>query len=609
MTTKERRLHVLKNQVRRLEHHTAVLRRQNDQLSNLRLFVFVAGAVITAVFAWQFGLWWGGGLLVGWAAGFGTAVYSHRRLQHSLHRHTLWLHIKQNHIARMTLDWAKLPSAAQSPSEHPFALDLDVVGQRSLHQLVDTAVSAEGNHRLQTWLLETHPDPTIIQRRQAQVRELADMPLFRDKLTLSARLTKTAEKPGQTLLHWLQTPPSPPISNAIFAVLGLLSLVNILLWVLHAGGVLPPWWQLTWAIYALLFLSQWRTIAPLLHDTLFLESNLEQLKTVFHFLETSRYGTNYLIQTLCSPFLGADRPSRHLQTLHRILAGVGLRQNTLFWLSLNIVIPWDAYFARRLAQCRHQLAELVPHWLEVWFELESLGSLATFAYLNPDYTFPQFAQESAVFAATQLGHPLLPDAQKVCNDFVVNENGRFFIITGSNMSGKSSFLRTIGINLCLAYAGGPINAQTMHTSFFRLFTSMRLTDSLTDGFSFFYAEVQRLHNLLVELEKRQERPLFFFIDEIFRGTNNRERLIGSRAYVQALVGGNGIGFIATHDLELAHLADELPTLMNYHFRDTIENGRMTFDYKLHSGPCPTTNALKIMQLAGLPIPHDQQPFS
>jgi len=177
------------------------------------------------------------------------------------------------------------------------------------------------------------------------------------------------------------------------------------------------------------------------------------------------------------------------------------------------------------------------------------------------------------------------------------------------MAGKSSFLRTIGVNLVLAYAGGPTVAQTFSASWLRLFATIRVADSLSDGFSFFYAEVRRLSQLLTALRDDGERPLLFLIDEIFRGTNNRERLIGSRAYIQALTQASGLGAIATHDLELVQLAEETDKLVNVHFRDDVVNGRMAFDYKLHSGPCPTTNALKIMELAGLPIDPTKTPDS
>jgi len=169
------------------------------------------------------------------------------------------------------------------------------------------------------------------------------------------------------------------------------------------------------------------------------------------------------------------------------------------------------------------------------------------------------------------------------------------------MSGKSTFLRTLGTNLCLAYAGGPVNASSLQASLFKLYTCIKVSDSVTDGYSYFYAEVRRLKGLLTELERSSDFPLFFLIDEIFKGTNNRERQIGSRAYIQALVGQNCMGVISTHDLELVNLADTLPGIKNYHFKEDVIDGRMVFDYVLRPGPSPTTNALKIMQMEGLPV--------
>jgi DNA mismatch repair ATPase MutS len=179
--------------------------------------------------------------------------------------------------------------------------------------------------------------------------------------------------------------------------------------------------------------------------------------------------------------------------------------------------------------------------------------------------------------------------------------GQINLITGSNMSGKSTFLRTVGLNLVLAYAGGPVNAEQLVTAPFRLVSCIRISDSVIDGISYFYAEVKCLKALLEELAHDDPRPVFYFIDEIFRGTNNRERLLGSRAYIRALVDQAGIGLIATHDLELVQLADEMPVVSNYHFTDAVEDGRMIFDFTIRPGPSPTTNALKIMRLEGLPV--------
>ncbi len=272
---------------------------------------------------------------------------------------------------------------------------------------------------------------------------------------------------------------------------------------------------------------------------------------------------------------------------------------------LNAVMPWDFFLVNRINKMKSVLAGDLPTWLEVLTELEASVSLANFAYLSPEYTFPAIVtshdQSSVTFETTDLGHPLIRDGQRVGNDFSFRDVGEIVLITGSNMSGKSTFLKTIGINLCLAFAGGPVNARRLRTSLFRLYSCIKINDSVTDGFSFFYAEVRRLKGLLNELKREHQVPVLFLIDEIFKGTNNRERLIGSRSYIQSLAGQHGLGAVSTHDLELTHLSDKIPGLANYHFKEEVQNGEMVFDFKLREGPCPTTNALKIMRMEGLPV--------
>jgi DNA mismatch repair ATPase MutS len=251
-----------------------------------------------------------------------------------------------------------------------------------------------------------------------------------------------------------------------------------------------------------------------------------------------------------------------------------------------------------------QLGSNLETWLTVLFELEALASLANFAYLNPHCIFPDISFDNKApfsFATEKMGHPLLPDRQKKANDFSLNALGEIALITGSNMSGKSTFLKTVGINLCLAFAGGPVDAKHLRTSLFRIYTCIKINDSVTDGFSFFYAEVKRLKVLLNQLEMSKGLPVLFLIDEIFKGTNNRERLIGSRSYIETLADKNGLGIVTTHDLELTNLADKIQEVKNYHFREEVVDGKMVFDYKMRPGPCPSTNALKIMQMEGLPI--------
>jgi hypothetical protein len=454
--------------------------------------------------------------------------------------------------------------------------------------------------------MNTTPDPATMAQRQALVAELAPKPHFRDRLALQALLVQRTERfTGQAMLTWLEQTLPPAVFRLPLLVLAPLAVGNILLFLLAQVDLLPAVWVITWLAYlALYFLWGLRHTDSLFQDTLALQDGLEAAQAVFTFLEGNGYGHTPHVQKLCAPFLEMTaRPSHHLRHTRRIAAGIGVQQNPFMGFLLNAVVPWNLGFAYLMARHRMNLSARLAAWLDVWYELEALSSLANFAWLNPGQTCFATLDETTDTAVTarQMGHPLVPAARRVCNDFAMHGQGTVFILTGSNMAGKSTFLRTLGVNLALAYAGGPVVAAAMQMSLFRLFASIRVADSLTDGFSFFYAEVRRLQQLLAALQTDEARPLFFLIDEIFRGTNNRERLIGSRSYVRALAHGPGMGLIATHDLELVHLAEENDHIHNYHFRDDVADGRMVFDYKLHPGPCPTTNALKIMQLAGLPV--------
>lgn len=628
-TTHAWRTHVLETQVARLARRLAELEQRNGRLATLRLGLFLGGLGLTAVAFYYLGNV--GGSLVGLLAlvAFVTAVSAHSRVKESIAQHQMWRQMKATHLARQSLAWDELPSPQTFAVDksHSFAYDLNLVGNRSLHRLLDTAVSQEGSSRLADWLLDNDPDYEKAQARQQLVCELLARTRFRDKLTLCGTAV-TAEMsddkwPGQRLLDWLQRP--SPVAGIRPLILGLSgwSAVNIIWIILALLNGWPPYWGasvlLFLAVY--LLLAQRFGLDRLFNEVLFLESSLRQLGGVFHFLENNAYRPYPRLARLCAPFWQApNRPSRQLRHVTRLLAAAGLQRNPLVHFLLNALLPWDFWVSYRLAGRKQELAGVLPGWLDVWFELEALSSLATFAYLNPNYTFADLHPPTTVhrspitdnrspltdtlLTAKDLGHPLIPHAERVGNDFTIGRPGELTIITGSNMAGKSSFLRTMGVAVRLGLAGTAVPAQSLSLQPLRLFTSIQVQDSLADGFSFFYAEVRRLRALLDALPQ-SETPLLYLIDEIFRGTNNRERLIGSRAYVRALVKANGsqqgTGLIATHDLELTGLAEETPAITNYHFRDDVENGRMVFDYKLHPGPCPTTNALRVMALAGLPV--------
>lgn len=611
MNTQQIRLEALERQIERLRRRLAILEERGNRYGWMRVGIFFGGILLSVLTYFVVGWWLCFSLAALAILIFCIVVYFHQQITRSITRHSLWMHIKTTEVARMQLDWSGIPvdPANESSAEHPFEIDLDIVGKHSLHRLLNTAATYEGSQRLLEWLRATTPDLAAIQRRQELVRELAGMPVFRDRLLMKSILiarSKTETWEGKKLLRWLEEHRNTaPLLPLLFVSLAF-SVFTITLFILNLLGFLPAYWVIVLMLSILFLFNTKKQRGDLFEDAHYLNDAFARLSTVFAFLEGYRYGAHGSVKSLCAPFFTRQeqRPSRLLNSIARIAWAATLQKNMLVWVIVNALVPWDFYIAYRFHHDKERIAGRLPCWLDTWFELEALNSLAAFAYLNPDYTLPEMAVASqenrSVFQARDLGHPLIPRAQKVVNDFSMRA-GEIDIITGSNMSGKSTFLRTLGINLCLAYAGGPVNASLFSTGLFRLYSCIRVSDSVTEGFSYFYAEVKRLRALLDELGMDSSLPLFILIDEIFKGTNNRERLIGSESYISALVGKNCLGAISTHDLELVKLADRLSDIRNYHFREEVINGQMVFDYILREGPCPTTNALKIMRMEGLPV--------
>ncbi len=518
----------------------------------------------------------------------------------------------------MRRDWLEIPEPVDiaGEPEHPFAADLNLIGRRSLLHLLDTTLSRGGLERLRSWLLYPVLDAEHVRQRQAVVRELVPLSMFRDRLALcETRAAQQSETrwEGEEVLAWLERDSGAERLLPWVWVLGLLAAANIGLYITAQAGWTSRLWPYTLILYIVLYTSQAGAVRGLFEDAFRLEQTLRRFRAVLSYLEARGYHRTPHLAALCRPFWQAEpRPSEVLKRVVRLAGIASAQRANIFGVLLNLLVPWDLYVAYRFNACKRDVVARLPAWIDTWYELEALNALANFGHLQPDATFPEIRADidtasEPVLRAGAMGHPLLPDEVRVCNDLTLARLGEVLMITGSNMSGKSTFLRTLGVNLCLAYAGAPVQAATLSGGLMRVFTCINVSDSVTDGISYFYAEVRRLKALLQALSKSSDTPLLFLIDEIFCGTNNRERLMGSRAYIEALSGGHGVGLVSTHDLDLVSLAEALPTIDNYHFRETIVDGRMAFDYELRPGPCPTTNALTIMQLEGLPVPVPVQP--
>ncbi|HKI78108.1 MAG TPA: hypothetical protein VKA26_06175 [Ignavibacteriaceae bacterium] len=610
--TSRSREEYLSGLIEKLNSKKIVLRKLGKSYSNYRFLIFLTELIIFFIFFFS-----GSNLsalisLVIFFIVFGIVTHFHNKLDYGIKKLGLWIKIKTMHLARLGLNWQNIPPVTFS-SDHnspqkpdPNEVDLNLIGDNSLIQLITTGTSLQSKGLLRKWLNTKNPTIDEIVERQNTIREMVSLSRFRDKLTLNSALFSKLEFDGEMLNKLLNKNEVLPKSfKVIFWLLTILAPVNVVLFVLFLQNILPGYWGVTILIYIALYHYGNKEQKSLLDEAEYISGELKKLNGVFKFLEQYRYKAGSQLSKICEPFKNAgQRPSELVKKFRRISGTLRLRKGNFFvWAVIRIIFPIDLFLNRKFSKYKFLAGENFTVWLETWYKLEAFSSLANFAFLNPEYTFPKITEggeSQFIFSGEKLGHPLIKKGNKICNDFTFNSDGEISIITGSNMSGKSTFVRTLGINISLAYAGSVVNADNLKISLFRLFTCLRVSDSVTDGISYFYAEVKRLKVLLDEIEI-PGHPVLFLIDEIFRGTNNIERLKGSSAFIKKLAETNATGAIATHDLELVKLADKISSVKNYHFKEEIKNSKMIFDYRLNNGPCPTTNALKIMEIEGLPV--------
>lgn len=599
------RIHLLKRNINRIESKIAKLNTKSKNISWLRLSAVAVGLILILLALFFSNEILSGVAIFTFLVVFNIFSFYHRKVKRYIKNFKLWKDIKSQHLARTCLQWERLQIRSTSVNiEHPFAFDLDIIGEHSLYRLIDNTTSNNGSQCLRSWLLKTTPNPDEIIKRQNLVKELIPLNRFRDKLTLQSLRVNDEAFDGDNFNDWLKADRGNAPNNLFLLAISFGAIINISLFLLNYFSFIPPIFTISFIIYVMIFLSKAKYVSSIFMDAVKLSDELQKVTNVLYYLEKYPMSRYSKISELLEPIKQKKlKPSRHLRKILILLGLFGFRANIIIQVLLNIVLPIDYYLAELFIRQKRKISFHLPTWVEVWYKLEALSALANFSYLNPKYQFPIFQDkpDQPIFRAQKLGHPLIRNDQKVSNNFQITSLGDIKLITGSNMSGKSTFLRTVGINLCLAYAGSVVNAKFLSVIYFRIFSCIKISDNLSEGLSYFYAEVKRLKQLLLTLDDDNSFPIFFLIDEIFKGTNNRERLEGSRAYIKALSKKEGTGIISTHDLELTALESTLAGLDNLHFQENIEKGKMIFDFKLRKGPCPTTNALKIMESEGLPI--------
>jgi len=600
--------HELKT-ISKLQQRIDFLNKKSNSLSYYRLAVIIAGIILSFIGFNYVNTWAGIGALIVSFTIFGILATIHSKIIFRIDKLNKWIKLKNIRIARINLDWNNIPKwkKEERDSHHPFEIDLDITGNYSLLRLLNNTFSKEGFDKLKSWLLFPLTNYNEVTDRQSIVKELIPFNSFREKLFLRFSYLKQNEFEGTSLLNWLKTDENVKISNFAFVLYCLISVFNITFFILAANNILPNMWVIGYLSILILYGSQEKKMKKIIGPSEIIFDEYLKLSKILNLISKTDFKNSPVLKKHLQMFHDeAENPVHISKKINRLITLLSFRENSIFRFLINSILPYDIYLSIQLSKQKEILKKYLPQWLDNLYEFEALNSLAEFGYINPNYSFPRIIDNETeskahVFTSKELSHPLIPIESRIANDFSLEKQNEIIIITGSNMSGKSTFLKTIGLNLCLALAGAPVSAEKLETSVFRIFTCIKITDDLNEGLSYFYAEVKRLKGIYDAICDSSAPPLFFLIDEIFKGTNNRERLIGSTEYIKSLIGKNGCGMISTHDLELVNLGKEFDIITNMHFKEHIIENKMVFDYKINAGPCPTSNALRIMKLGGLNI--------
>ena len=577
-------------------------------VANARLVAFLAAAVAAA-----WGLW--GRAAAGWVlAGllFGVfvvlAIY-HARLGRQRARLATLRAIQEEALARLDRRWSDLPMSwiPEAPPDHPYAGDLDIVGRASLFQLLDTTATRMGRESLADWLL-TPADPMVATARQGAVAELAPLLDLRQEIELRGRAASGAETDPEPFLAWAEDPHGLADRAWLRWVAWLGPIAVIALGIADLSGMIPaPLWGVPLLVNLVVGATAARrvyaTIAEVVTEQRAIAAYAGQLK-VLATADFTDPALRHLQERLGTGERGAPAMLRRLGRL----TGMAIPPSSVLYVPIQALTLWDVHVLFALERWKREGGRDARHWLATLGEAEALAALAGLRHDNPDWTFPSIAREGDSYRATLLGHPLLRDDTRVRNDVTIGPPGTFLLVTGSNMSGKSTLLRAIGVNAVLAQAGGPVCATALALPPVALWTSARVQDSLERGVSFFLAELQRL-KLIVDAATRSREQggprVMYLLDEILQGTNTAERSVAARRVIAYLVDQGAIGAVSTHDLALADDPRLVQSAVTVHFTDTVGEGLdvppMSFDYRLRPGVATTTNALRLMRLIGLEL--------
>ena len=570
-------------------------------ISLLRVFIFIAGFVALCM-----GYDQGGiiicGILLATLIPFLLLVKLHNRLYHKKDWHEASIRHYRAELASLINDYSAFDGGKEwIDASHPFSLDLDVFGEHSLFQCLNCTCTPFGKETLSRWLRQPLDKKEEIETRQQAIQELSRYNDFRETFRITGCLYKDDKTTMEDLKKWIETPSVFLQKKSNQWICWAVPCINILLFTLGMVGVISmSWFGLVFCTFTIASSNLIRKITRIQESY---NKTLKMLSTYAHLIELADKQSmkSTLLVSLKQRFESNGKKAPEvLNLLTKDLERLDLRNNLILYALLEGSMFWQLRQMLRIERWKQEYGTHLLQWLEALGKLDALCALGTFAFNYPEYTYPIITDEPFVFQAKDMGHPLMPRQQCVVNDADIPQRPYFLIITGANMAGKSTYLRTIGCNYILACIGAPVCCSSLRIYPAHLMTSLRTSDSLANNESYFFAELKRLQQILERLKKGEE--MFIILDEILKGTNSMDKQKGSFSLVKQLLKLKANGIIATHDLLLGELKQHFPNeISNYCFEADIQNDELTFSYKLREGIAQNMNACFLMQKMGISI--------
>ena len=588
----------------------AAATRRAAALANARLATFLLTAATVWIAAGTTG---SARVLLAWLAAAGGLAFVILARAHAAARSRRWmchqlLLVNEEGLSRLAQRWRDLPTGTpHRDATHPYAAELSLVGDASLWQLLGGVSEAPGAGVLRSWLLAPAA-ASDVRERQAGVAELAAEVSLRDSLAIHARGAHVQPAALERFLSWMDADGQPALTFPMVWVARALALSTVVLGVWWMRDIsTPP----LWIVPVVLNVAVLARVGTRARDTFDRSAapaaSLGHYASAFDLIRESRFDAPILRRHREALETGGTHAGHQARALQRIVGFAEVRYSPMMHLPLNALFLYDVHVLDALQRWHRRARLHGRRWFAALGELEALAALATLAHDNPDWAYPELADGGeGVLVARALAHPLLPRATRVANDVRIGPPGTFLLVTGSNMSGKSTLLRAIGVNVVLAQAGGPVCASAMRLPAVDLRTAMRAEDSLEQGVSLFMAELLRLRDVVLASRRAAAaggRPVLYLLDEVLHGTNTAERQVAARRILGHLIAQRAIGAISTHDLALADTSELAAVRDVVHFTERMhespEGPAMSFDYRLRPGIATSVNALKLLELVGL----------